>query len=391
MRLRERILRIRVPGETPPQHRRVDGAGRDRIDANSVGRKIHRHGPRQADDRALGGDIGTIVFAAGDRELRGKRDDRTLALSLHLRHRRARPEPGAADIGAEHLVPIGGIGRHHRAAAGTAAVINTSSRRCLETISATVAFGKSPSPTSPRCSDPSPLIFPLASRMASSVFCIPAASRSTSATNAPSAANSSALARPIPEPAPVTTAIRSFSRMSRSLPMMRPPIVEIGRGVGAAKACAPAEFLFHARYRQRRAIGFRCADQSSAPRRVRPTGRQSRDGGQPAPVPIAAPTILARSKYCRGHAWVSPLRSATSRRPRRPEHKIQSLIPGRTKLPRPAAAGPQRFASARLACRATLLPAPMVQTRRLTARTTSNCHNAARRAATFSDAYLVMA
>jgi len=109
-----------MPGETSPQHRRVDGAGRDRIDANSIRSKIHSHRSRQTDDRAFGCDIGTIVFAAGDRELRGKRNDRTLALLLHLRHGRARPEPGAADMGAEDRVPIGGIGRHHRAAAGPA-------------------------------------------------------------------------------------------------------------------------------------------------------------------------------------------------------------------------------------------------------------------------------
>ena len=111
---------IGVTGKTAPQHRGIDGARRNRIDADAIGGEIERHRPGQADDRALGGDIGRVAAAAGDRKLRRQRDDRAAALPLHLRHRRARPQPGAADIGAEHRVPIGGIGGQHRPAAGKA-------------------------------------------------------------------------------------------------------------------------------------------------------------------------------------------------------------------------------------------------------------------------------
>src|SRR5579872_379053 len=92
--------------------------------------------------------------------------------------------------------------------------------------------------------------------MACSVSSIPARSRSTSATNAPSRANNMALARPMPEPAPVTIAIRSFKRMSSSLPMTNPPIVQVRRRIRATEASPPTEFVFHARNRERRAIGF---------------------------------------------------------------------------------------------------------------------------------------
>src|SRR5271156_2449622 len=90
--------------------------------------------------------------------------------------------------------------------------------------------------------------------MASSVSCIPASSRSTSTTKAPSRANNTALARPMPEPAPVTTAIRSFSRMSHSFSVTNQPLVQIGGGIRAAEAGAPAEFLRHPRDREGRAI-----------------------------------------------------------------------------------------------------------------------------------------
>src|SRR5579872_2014008 len=85
---------------------------------------------------------------------------------------------------------------------------------------------------------------------------MPASSRSTSATKAPSRAKATALARPMPEPAPVTTAISSFRRMSQLLPMAHPPRVQVEGGIRAVKARPPAELLCHARDRERRTIGI---------------------------------------------------------------------------------------------------------------------------------------
>ena len=66
---------VDVTCEAAPQHRRVDGSRRDRIDADSVGGEIDRHGPAQADNRAFGSYIGTVTLAAGDRELRSEGND----------------------------------------------------------------------------------------------------------------------------------------------------------------------------------------------------------------------------------------------------------------------------------------------------------------------------
>src|SRR6266536_790165 len=110
---------------------------------------------------------------------------------------------------------------------------------------------KSASLTSPTCTEPSLL----AARRAAMVSCRPPASRSTSATHAPWAANKRALARPMPEPAPVMIAVRCFHHMSSHFPVLRPPRAQIGGGGGTAEPRAPPELFLQPRYRKRRTIG----------------------------------------------------------------------------------------------------------------------------------------
>src|SRR6185295_15340228 len=62
--------------------------------------------------------------------------------------------------------------------------------------------------------------------------------------------------RPMPEPAPVTIAVRPASLMSGFLSMRGPPMTQIGGGSGAAEPRAPAELFCHARDRQRCPVGW---------------------------------------------------------------------------------------------------------------------------------------
>ena len=58
-----------------------------------------------------------------------------------------------------------------------------------------------------------PAAWPPAFSTCSTVFLMPASLTSTTSTRAPSRAMATALAAPIPDPAPVTIATRSFNRM----------------------------------------------------------------------------------------------------------------------------------------------------------------------------------
>src|SRR5579883_1795283 len=91
----------------------------------------------------------------------------------------------------------------------------------------------------PPCTLPSPP----ASRSIASVSSAPATSRSTSATTAPSRANSSALARPTPEPPPVTTAARPESLISLSSAVIPQPAAQMGRRGVTVEFRAPAKFV----------------------------------------------------------------------------------------------------------------------------------------------------
>src|SRR6266536_6152111 len=71
---------------------------------------------------------------------------------------------------------------------------------------------------------------------------------------APCFANSTALARPMPEPAPVTIAVRPASLMSGFPSMPGPPAAQIGGGIAAAEPRPPAELLWQARDRKRRSV-----------------------------------------------------------------------------------------------------------------------------------------
>ncbi len=149
-----------------------------------------------------------------------------------------------------------------------AAVISTSSLPCRATISPTVVRAKSAAPTSPTCIDASPL----APEIAANVSCKPGASRSTKARDAPSFANSNALARPMPEPAPVTIAVRPINLMlgplytSSTKRSNRPPNRR-SRTARASRTLAPGA-------KQKAARGRRyCTNRPSALRRFRPVGK----------------------------------------------------------------------------------------------------------------------
>ena len=109
-----------MAGKAAAQHRRVDGARRDGVDADAIRRKIQRHGAGQAENGALGGNIGTVAAPAGERELRRHGDDRAAAGGLHGRDRRPGEQPGSADMNPHHRVPVGRIRGQHRAADGKA-------------------------------------------------------------------------------------------------------------------------------------------------------------------------------------------------------------------------------------------------------------------------------
>ncbi len=149
-----------------------------------------------------------------------------------------------------------------------AAVISTSSLPCRAMISPTVVRAKLAAPTSPTCIDAS--LF--APEIAANVSCKPGASRSTKARDAPSFANSNALARPMPDAAPVTTAVRPINLMSRPLYTSstncsdRPPNPR-SRTAPASRILAPAARPKAARGRRH------YAGRPSALHRFRPVGK----------------------------------------------------------------------------------------------------------------------
>src|SRR5260221_14176141 len=59
----------------------------------------------------------------------------------------------------------------------------------------------------------------------------------------------------MPEPAPVTIAVRPANLMSGFPSLLCPPHAQIGSRIGTAEPRAPAELLRQARDRERRAIG----------------------------------------------------------------------------------------------------------------------------------------
>src|SRR3569832_161696 len=173
--------------------------------------------------------------------------------------------------------------------------------------------------------------------MACSVSRMPASSRSTNATRAPSRANNSALARPMPEPAPVTMAIRSFRRMSHSLSMTGPPVVQVVGRIRAAVACPPAEFVCHPRNRERRTVGIAVQNDVWLLARAGETTDETRIAGSKPLTPFQSRPLLARRymikavpRPCRldqhGHGvgYIGRIDPVANARPR--QHGLSSFL-----------------------------------------------------------------
>ena len=186
-----------------------DDARADRIDPDVVGRQVHGHAPRHAEDGRLGRVVGHVVRLGDERGDRGQVDDRAPAGLLDRRHDVLGDEGRPHDVDVENVPPFLG-GRLDAAEDEDRRVVDEDVDR------AEGAHGLGRHPRHARLvgnigADEEGL----AAGLLDPIGGIPSrrlvlARRSTTA--APSSANSSAVARPIPAPAPVITATFPFSR-----------------------------------------------------------------------------------------------------------------------------------------------------------------------------------
>jgi len=91
------------------EHRRVDGARRNRVDPDIVRRQLKPRRLHQADDGALGGNVGRVKAPPAEGQLRGDHDDRTAAARPHRRQRADQPTPARLHVYRKDLIPLVGI------------------------------------------------------------------------------------------------------------------------------------------------------------------------------------------------------------------------------------------------------------------------------------------
>ena len=193
------------------------GPGRDGVDAHAVARGLARDRAREADHARLGRRVDDRALRADAARLGGDVDDRAAAaLAACRRQHRVRDGDRAAQVDAEDEVPQRLVGVDEEGEAVGAGVVDEHVDR------AELALGlrRPPDRHRRRVGDVElrrarPSISPATSRA-------PSRSRSATATRAPSAASRRAVAAPIPDAPPVTSAIRPSSRMAAQ-PIRPPP------------------------------------------------------------------------------------------------------------------------------------------------------------------------
>jgi NAD(P)-dependent dehydrogenase (short-subunit alcohol dehydrogenase family) len=182
------------------QHRCIDGAGADAVDADAAGPVLERGHPREGDDRGLRRGIGRVPGKAHVPRKRGGVDDRCAHERIDVLVNNAGvfvegliDDMSDDDIRATFDVNTLGVAHGLRRATphmgpGASATLSRA------------APTASPSVTSARRA-----VAPMSAATAR------ASSRSTRITVAPAATKRRAVARPMPEAPPVTTATRSRS------------------------------------------------------------------------------------------------------------------------------------------------------------------------------------
>ena len=213
-RARSRALSL---GMTRMAHGRQDDAGMDRIAAHLVAlaRAVDRHRLGELPHRALAGAVGRQVRRAEEGRQRRGVDDRAAARLPHRRHAVLAAQEHALDVDRQHAPPLlerlGLEGR--RKGPEMPALLTRPFELALARQDAVddalpVGFAR-------RCRAPRSAP---CRRSAARSPARPARLMSVTITVAPSLASSAAVARPMPDPAPLTSTTLSATRLMRSFP-----------------------------------------------------------------------------------------------------------------------------------------------------------------------------
>ena len=205
--------RVRLVGEVAVDHRRLDEARAHAVGPDARLRAVERQALREHDDARLGGAVRRVV---GDRPQpgdRGGRHDRAAAALQEVRPQRLGDEVDALEVDRELAVPVV-LGEVVGRAGDRDAGVVDDDVDAAERLDAAVHAGRDVRAAGDVHVD----AVAVRARRADLRRGLRAVSprRSATATRAPSSAKRSAVARPIPDPPPVTSAT-----FPSSLPMSR--------------------------------------------------------------------------------------------------------------------------------------------------------------------------